>query len=146
MKVGYGTKLKEFADAIARIKTKEILLESVQESSELALDLNRQQLIAESVDSKGKKLGVYSSSNKKKFGPIDLLDTGAFQEGMFVNSTKLPIFIDSKDNKTGILEVRYGPVLGLTAQNEKDYASEVKKIYVKKVHAVIDDLKEKILL
>lgn len=144
MKLNSSDRFRKFAEAVERINTEKLLLESAREQSELALDLNRLQLQAEHVTSDGKSLPSYVPKSKKS-GKLDLYDTGEFQGRMFLSTKELPIFIDSRDGKTGILEKKYGPVLGLTPANEKEFSNEVKKVYVDKLHTQIEVLAQKIL-
>jgi len=146
VKIGYSAKLRKFKAAIEQIDTEKIFLQSAQELKDLALDLNRLQLVGEGVASDGKSLGEYSKKNKRKSGRRDLYDTGAFQGGMFLDARKRPIFIGSKDEKTAILKKIYGPILGLTTNNQSEFGNEVKQLYINKVHDHIEVLKEKILL
>lgn len=145
MKVGYSARLRRFSAAVEQIKTKQIFLEAAKEQQELALDLNRFQLIG-GIDGDGKSLGEYSKSNRKKSGRRDLYDTGDFQGAMYLDTKQIPIFIESKDKKTPILKAVHGAaILKLTKENEKDFGNEVKKIYTTKVHEAIEVLAEKIL-
>ena len=116
--------------------------------------LNRFQLLAQGVDSKGRKVGKYKESTKKrkqKKGQetefITLYDYGDFQGAMYLDTKQIPIFIDSKDSKTPILKQKYGDdIMGLLPKNEIEYKGEVMKIYKQKVNDEIEILKEKILL
>lgn len=145
MKLDFAAKSRKFAAAIERIKTKKLFLDAARETKELALDLNRLQLLS-GEDSEGESLGEYAESNKKKSGRRDLYNTGKFQKALYLDTKQIPIFIDSKDEKTGILKHVYGPILGLVDENKSKYGKEVMEVYKDKVNSAIEDLKEKILL
>lgn len=139
-----ASKFRKFATAVESIRTEQIFLATAKEQEQLALDLNRLQLQAQHINSEEQSLGEYAKSNKKK-GKKDLYLTGAFQESMFLNTKQIPIFIGAKDEKTPILKKIYGPILGLTKENQDSFGNEVKEIYVTKVHKEIEVLAEKIL-
>jgi len=153
MKKNYHTNVNRFVNALERLDTDKIYLQAVRELSEMALDLNRFQLYAEGIDSTERSLGQYSESTKRRkrakgdeYGHITLRDTGSFQDKFFLDAKSFPVFIDSKDQKTSILEQKYGPkILGLTPSNTEEFKIEVMKLYKQKVHQKIEDLKEKIL-
>lgn len=153
MKSDFGVRFRKFAAAVERIDVKKLYLESAQELNELALDLNRLQLQAEGIDSKGKKLGQYSPYTKRikqakgqNADHITLLDTGEFQERMFLNTKQVPIFIGSTDSKVPKIFKRFGPdVLGLTKPNQEGFKEEVDQVYKRKINGKVEDLKNKIL-
>lgn len=146
-------KFRKFADAVERIDTEQLFLTAAKEQEQLALDLNRLQLVAEGIDGDGKSLGQYSPLTKKikqakgqDTDHITLLDTGQFQERMFLSTKEIPIFIDSKDSKTPILKNRFGDkILKLTKENQSEFGNEVRKIYSTKVNNTIEVLAKKIL-
>lgn len=149
----FSARFRKFSAAVERINTTKLFLEAATELSELALDLNRQQLLAEGVDSEGKKIGEYAESTKKRKRAkgqetsfITLYDEGNFQGRMFLDTKQIPIFIGSKDKKTPILKKKHGPVLGLTQPNQEGFKEEVMNKYKDKVHKQIEVLKDKILL
>jgi len=144
VRINLSAKFRRFASAVDSIDTTKLFLDSAQERKELALDLNRLQLQAESIGSEGQSLGTYVKKSKKQ-GARDLYDTGEFQGKMFLDTKQLPIFIGSKDSKAPILSKVYGPVLGLIKPNEEEFGNEVRKVYITKVNNHIDLLAKKIL-
>lgn len=144
MKINSSAKFRQFASEVNSLDTKRLFLDAAQERKELALDLNRLQLLGEGVNSEGATLGIYVKGSKKQ-GTRDLYDTGKFQGGMYLDTKQLPIFIGSKDKKTPILKAVYGPILGLTEPNKEEFGNEVKEVYIIKVHNHIDLLVQKIL-
>jgi hypothetical protein len=153
MKKDYNRNLHKFVNALERIDVEKIYLQAVKELSEMALDLNRFQLYAEGIDSTERSLGKYSESTvaRKKakgdeYAHITLRDTGSFQDKFFLDTKQIPVFIDSRDNKTGILEQKYGPkILWLTPSNTEEFKIEVMKLFRQKIHNKIEDAKQKIL-
>lgn len=153
MKKDYQRNLHKFVNALERLDVEKIYLQAVKELSEMALDLNRFQLYAEGIDSTERSLGQYSESTKARkqakgdeYAHITLRDTGSFQDKFFLDTKQIPVFIDSKDKKTSILEQKYGPkILGLTPSNTEEFKIEVMKLFRQKVHQKIEDAKEKIL-
>jgi len=154
VKIDYGARLRKFAAEVKQLNTEKLYLEAARDVKELASDLNRLQLLTEGIDGDGKKLGRYSEGTKKKKRAkgqetefITLYDEGNFQEGIFLNTKQLPIFLDSKDSKTPILKARYGDkILALTKSNQEEFGNEVKQRYIVKTNKAIEVLKEKILL
>lgn len=148
----FDAKLRKFAAAIERINTEKLFLQAARETSELALDLNRSQLIGLGIDSEGKSLGKYKESTKKRKAKkgqetehITLYDEGNFQGKMILNAKQIPIFIESKDQKAGILKQKWPNALGLIPKNQEEYGQHVKLLYKQKVNQQIEILKEKIL-
>ncbi len=154
MKKDFNVKLRKFANAIERINTKKIFLQAAQDTSELALDLNRFQLLTQGVDSTGRKIGKYKESTKirkQKKGQetefITLYDEGNFQGKFSLNTKQIPIFIESKDSKAPILKQKYGDdIMGLLPKNQAEYKQEVMRRYKQEIDKQIEILKEKILL
>ena len=153
MKIGFAARVRKFAAAVERIDTTKLFLQAAADTSELALNLNRIQLLTQGIDSEGKSLGKYTEATKKKKRAKGqetefktMYDTGEFQDAMYLETKKLPIFIGSKDEKAPILKKVYGPILGLTKENQADYTKEVLEAYRNKVHHQIENLKDKILL
>src|SRR5688500_2814381 len=111
MKVGFADKLRRFSNAIEKIDVEKLYLQAIDETSELALDLNRVQMSELGVDAENKPLGNYAPSTRrakqKKGQPSDhitLRDTGRFQDRMFIDTKERPVLVRSKDLKTPILE------------------------------------------
>ena len=110
-----------------------IMNDCVNNSSEMILDANRDQLFA-GKDKQGKEIiPEYKKRTikikKKKKQPYDrvtLKDTGDFYKEMFLKIESGKIFIDSKDEKTAELMIKYNKtdtVLGIP-NNKKETINE----------------------
>lgn len=151
MKKDFHKRLERFASALEKIDVEKIFLEAVKETSDLALDLNKVQMLELGVDSTDKPLGQYKESTKrrkqKKGQPTDhitLRDTGSFQDKMFVDAKRIPILIDSRDQKTDLIEGKWPKALGLTPVFADQYKERVMVVFRRKYEKIIED-KKKIL-
>jgi len=149
MTTGFNDQARAFAKAVAKIDTKKLILRAVKNTSELALELNRHQMYDQGVDAKGKDIGQYKETTvriKQKKGQrsdhMTLSDTFSFYKKMFVSAKSFPILIDSKDEKTGMLEEKYGEILGLTSEHTKVYRDAVTLEYKQLLHNVIEEKSE----
>lgn len=108
----------------------------IQETSDKAIELNRQQLYEKSVDKHEMKLLSYNWPNyavmknqmnpKPGFGHPDLYLTGSFQKAMFMKVEKETFEISSSDGKTFDLIKHYGDdIFGLTVASKAVYAKTV---------------------
>jgi len=112
------------------------------------IDLNREQLISHK-DANGKALThaetgktTLSAAYGKRKGKSkpDLLDTGEFQDKMFLTMPGIDeYFISSKDYKTGFLAKNYGDIFGLALNSQKKTQPKVDK-------AIVDDWKNKVII
>lgn len=108
----------------------------IQQTSETAINLNRQQLYDTSVDKHEMKLLSYNWPNyavmknkmnpKPGFGHPDLYLTGSFQKAMFMKVEKESFNISSRDSKTFDLVKHYGDdIFGLTLKSKAEYTKTV---------------------
>lgn len=85
------------------------------------IDLNREQMKEEQIDSQGQNLPEYSSFSKSRKGLtyFNLFETGSFQKLMFM-TVKNPIYkISSQDWKLGRLLQRVGErMFGIAPKNQ----------------------------
>lgn len=144
-------RFRKFSEALEDIDVEKIYLQSVKETSEVALDLNKAQMLELGIDSQGKPLGEYKESTKRrkraKGQPTDhitLRDTGKFQDRMFLDTKQVPVLIDSKDQKVPLIEKRWPKALGLYPVFKDQYAEVVLERFRVKVNKVIET-KAKIL-
>jgi len=74
----------------------------------------------------------------KEPGPIKLLDTGSFQEQIFVDVKQKSFVTDSKDSKSEMLKRDYGEeIFGLDKPERMEIAVFKKPVFVKQVRAKI---------
>ena len=151
MKNNFARKLEKFSAAVAKINVEKLYMQAIKETSELALDLNRAQMTELGVDSENKPLGQYTENTKRikrskgQFtGFINLLDTGSFQDRMFIDLSQQPVMIDSRDQKTSEIEKRWPEALGLIPQFKEQYKDIVMKAFRTKYIKAIEE-KKKIL-
>ena len=75
MKKDFNRKLEKFSKAIEKINVEKLFLDAIKETAELALDLNKVQMLELGVDSQNKPLGQYTEGTKarkrKKGQPTD---------------------------------------------------------------------------
>jgi hypothetical protein len=108
---------KNFPNEVAKI---------IKDNEKEILDLNKQQLFA-GVNSEGVSLGKYKNRKyaalKAMLNPnrvIDLFRTGKFYERFFLRTYKLPLEIDSKDEKRNLLVARFTEkIFGLNKESQK---------------------------
>ena len=91
-------------------------------------ELNRDQL-REGKTANGLTLPPYSANSVSKFGkqpgPIKLLDTGAFYEGIKPEFAKTDFTMNGKDQKTDMLQDRYGDdIVGLSKDSIEELAQD----------------------
>ena len=101
---------------------------AVRDNSEQILDLNRiDQLYMRGIDADGERLIPYRPKTvmiKKERGQVfdrtTLEDTGAFYRGFFIKFVDdFTIQIYSQDEKTKLLEEKYGNIFGLVTDNQQ---------------------------
>lgn len=108
----------------------------IEQTSETAINLNRQQLYEMSTDKNNMSLLMYKWPSYAQFknrknpkpglGHPDLFLTGSFQNQMFMKVEKETFEISSKDGKTFDLIKHYGDdIFGLTLDSKKEYAKTV---------------------
>lgn len=104
--------------------TEDALINNQSEISEL----NRDQL-REGLRATGTFLPNYSPVSVQMFGkpdgPIKLYETGDFYEGVVPKFSDMNFSLESTDEKTSMLERRYGKVVGLTQESIGELARAV---------------------
>jgi len=122
------TRLRKLADNYAKIDLQKIILEEIKRDEAFLIRLNLSQLQA-SKRADGKALGKYKSKSyaaKKGRDTIDLLLSGEFYKGWFVEVDKTKILFGSKDSKSDFLTKRYGEsIFGLTKENISFYSKDI---------------------
>lgn len=104
--------------------------ESIEETAESVADFNRRQMFAgiraTGADIRPAYAPLTILIKDQKGQPTDrvtLKDTGAFYEGIFVDVNSETFEIDSSDEKSEALKVKYGErIFGLTPENKGEYA------------------------
>ena len=122
--------LKEHKRKVERLNIKKIYLDAVEDSKEIAMDLNTDdQLFAKGIDSTGSRLAPYApgyAALKRTLNPngvTDLKLSGDFHSGWFINSNLNKIVFGSRDSKSSMLSRKYGAdIFGLTPPNQYDWA------------------------
>lgn len=106
----------------------QLLRQILLDNQELILELNRDQLNDQGVNSKGEEIFSYApyspytiKRKQRKGQPTDrvtLRDTGKFQAGFKLVVTPGSYRVTSDDKKTSLLVEKYGPyIFGLTSEN-----------------------------
>jgi hypothetical protein len=152
VKTGYGKKFREFSNALENINVEKEFRDAAKDLSELALDLNKVQMYELGIDAKGKKLGRYAYSTRvakdrkgQRSDHITLRDTGEFQDAMVLDTKQIPVFIESKDSKVGIIMQRWPDALGLYPPFAEQFREKVGLLARQKIHSRIEKAKNKIL-
>ena len=126
---------KEWARKVTSITEDQIesgLLKIMQSDDSYAIDLNTRQLLS-GRDSKRETLMHYRSAAYAEFklslnpaGVTDLHLTGQFYRGFFMDASKFPVVIWSKDQKVFELTQKYGDdIFGLNKQSLSDFAKDI---------------------
>jgi|SRR5215216_2856308 len=108
------------------------LLKIVENNKDTLIDLNLSQLM-QGRNSAGQSLGNYASKEYADFkrtlnplGVIDLKLEGDFHAGFYVEASKFPVVIDSADEKTNELGIKYGEdIFGLDQKNQAIFQAEI---------------------
>lgn len=114
----------------------QVLRELIIQNADYILNLNKEQLNEEGVNSKGQEIASYMpyspatvARKMRKHQPYDrvtLRDTGKFQAGFQLVVTKGSYRVTSSDSKTDALVEKYGPyIFGLTSENRDQLIAEV---------------------
>jgi hypothetical protein len=108
-------------------KLNDNIVRVIEANDQKMIDLNRRQMIGHTdaidkplIHSKtgSAKLSKAYAKRKGKDRP-DLLDTGAFHDGMsFIMPSAKEYFIGSKDSKTTFLAKNYGSIFGISPKNQ----------------------------
>lgn len=104
-----------------------LALEVLEENKTFAEDLNIAQL-SEGQRVDGAFLPDYSPASVygygKPPGPIRLFDTGAFYRGITATVTREYFDLVGQDEKTAMLESKYGDVTGLTEESKRVFIED----------------------
>jgi len=128
-------------------KTIDVLaIDAMQDSSDEAESLNREQLYEFGIKSTGELLPPYSPftvAYKRRKGQIydhmTLKDTGAFHKSFKIKTDKDSIELFATDNKTEDLMKRYGrDIFGLTEGSKDIYFSKVRPVFFKKIRKILN--------
>jgi hypothetical protein len=127
--------LRSLINRLKKFDTEKELLSVVKQNELVLTDLNTQdQLFQKGINSKGTSLpGPYApfTIEYKRFrgqptDRITLRDSGDFYEGFFVNATKFPIEIDSRDSKRNDLVQEWGvDIFGLTDSSQSEFNKHI---------------------
>ena len=111
-----------------------IVLQSVEETKQIATSYNREQMIYGD-DADGGEIGRYNweeyGEMKKQMNPfangkVDLRLTGDFHNAMSAKVSGNALLIDSSDSKRNKLVEKYGKkIFGLTEKNQNRYKKDV---------------------
>lgn len=114
--------------------------ESILFAEQQILDLNREQMKDRQVDSQDHNLPEYSSYWKsiKGLTYYNLLDTGSFQNKMFMNVNYPSFVISSKDFKTDQLIKRVGErMFGIAPSNQEKAKQITGKAFAQKYKSFV---------
>lgn len=124
------TELEGFIARLERLNVMEVAVETINETKKEFLDFNRDQLrhglkttgpIAQYASSEYAQL-KYSMNSLAGFGNVDLILTGSFSNKMTLLASGNKYAIDSGDEKTASLLLKYGTeVFGLDDQRQPTY-------------------------
>lgn len=125
--------IKQVSDLVSNFEQyqEKIMVDCINETSELILDANRDQMMLGLDKERSEILPEYTtmtvSIKKEKGQPYDrvtLKDTGEFHRQMFMKIEGNSIFIDSKDEKTDELLEKYDrgkeTIFGIPQQKKQD--------------------------
>jgi hypothetical protein len=121
--------MKVLTDLIERIESSieglpDMAIEVVDETKETLEELNTSQL-QEGERADGTTLPDYSPRSVSEFGkppgPMKMLDTGDFYEGIQVKTFKDKFELIGLDPKTNMLEKNYGKLVGLQSDKLQEY-------------------------
>lgn len=118
----------ELKRKIDALDINQVSVDAITKTDAIAADLQVKQQL-NGVDAKGKTMPDYSPISVELYGktagPIKLRDTGAFQRGVFVKAMSDKIVFSSTDDKTKMLEERFGKkgfsILGLNSGSRKEW-------------------------
>jgi hypothetical protein len=113
---------------VASMDTEKVAIVSVEESKGPLVDKNRERML-DGIRSDGSEMPIYSYISQTVYGypneRIKLRDTGAFQNSIFVIVSGLRILTDSRDQKSPVLQQRYGPrIFGTGGQYKIEFIRE----------------------
>jgi hypothetical protein len=127
----------ELKRKIESLDINQVSVDAITKTDAIAADLQVKQQL-NGVDAKGKTMPNYSPVSVELYGkpdsPIILRDTGAFQRGVFVKAMSDKIVFSSTDDKTKMLEERFGKkgfsILGLNKNSKVEYMGDLQPVFV----------------
>ncbi|MBP7398186.1 MAG: hypothetical protein KA954_01275 [Chitinophagales bacterium] len=110
----------------------QVSVDAITKTDAIAADLQVKQQL-NGVDAKGQRMPNYSPISVELYGkpdgPIILKDTGSFQRKITVKALGDKIVFSSSDDKTQMLEERYGKkgfsILGLNSDTKKEWKEDL---------------------
>ena len=123
-----------FSDRLKAIAYAQLMKESIKEHEAEISDLNTEQM-NQGVKGDGTEIGQYANlAYKGRLKPVDLYDTGSFQDKVYVEIYDDVFEMNSSDSKTEKLINKYGEkILDLTDQNKSNTAELIKPTFIEKV-------------
>lgn len=130
---------KRLAERIRKVDVAKIIDHSIASNEHEISDLNREQL-NKGLRADGKDLGEYKNIGYKgRLRPVDLRDTGAFQEKIFAVPFQDKLELIGRDDKTEMLQDKYGDdIIGLS-EEALEHTTEIIKI------DMVNDVRDTIL-
>lgn len=117
--------IHRLAERLNRINLDAVTEDALVNNQSEISELNREQL-RDGVRATGTFLPDYSPVSVKVYGkppgPIKLYETGDFYEGIVPKFSEMNFTLEGTDEKTDMLERRYGEVVGLTKESIGDLA------------------------
>lgn len=124
--------INKLYERVKAVNTEKVIINAIDTTTDDLKEVNKER-INDGVLKDGKVLPNYSYTSQKVYGypniPIRLLDTGAFQRGLFVKREGGRIVTGSTDSKSAMLEERYGlengsSIFGLGGSYKQQYLDE----------------------
>jgi len=127
--------LNSMIQATNRLNLEDILLKSMEQNTETYLSQQKEQM-SFAVNAKGQTIGKYRSASyaQKKnqmnpdagFGNVDLRLTGSFYAGMEATAEASGMNIDSTDQKSQMLQQKYGAsIFGLFGEWKEPFLQDL---------------------
>jgi len=118
------------------VNVNEIVHQTLESTKGFTADLQVEQQL-KGLTADGTPMPDYSRTSVEVFGkegPIKLRDTGAFQRGIYVKAMGDKITISSTDDKTKMLEERFGKkgfsILGLNSGSRKEWKEDLQPVLI----------------
>ncbi len=130
--------IRSVTKAYTQIDFDQIKADSVEQTKDIAAQLNRDDLSVGLLATSNPITPQYSPAYAKKKGTTtpNLYFTGAFYKGIFVEVNKTTLTFNSSDIKATPLEARYSKyIFGLTADSKAEYAKQLRPILIAKLKA-----------
>jgi hypothetical protein len=134
------TKMEKVLQLLQRLRAatpeeqEKAILAIILKHAHRAIDLNIEQLM-NGIDAEGRSLGEYKSAAYAEFkrslnprGVVDLRLTGDWQDEMYLEADKFPVYMNSSNWKTLKLTTDFGEnILGLTQENKQKFLEAIKE-------------------